>query len=291
MKRYFQWISGDDFGTVETLAGIRYEKGEYFLDFDSGDSMNMRFVAAMTNDPNSLHNKFMVEIKDPYDKWGRDVKKPRIETVGDADGNDITVEIPPLDDIVGAARNGDGDYMIDQSSVGKVTMLPPKFRGPFLPLPDPADYFAEENERKITAMKERRRPDEYTAAAPEPDKITVPKKESVSSIEPPVELSSAVTEKKSVAIKTPASIISESDPVWILVNSSKKTSASMDVTIEIGLPSKELYKLVSTQFDGGSDKFEKIIRKYIIDSLTAGPAAEQIVKSVMDEYRSGDDDE
>ncbi len=289
MKRYFQWITGDDFGKVETLAGIRYEKGEYFLDFDSGDSMNMRFVAAMTNDPNSLHNRFLVEIKDPYDRWGRDVKKPRVETVGDADGNDITVEIPPIDDIVGATRNGDGDYTIGQSSVGKVTLLPPKFRGPFLPLPDPADYFAEENERKITAMRERRRPDDTCSAAPEPEKIVVQKSESAAVIEPPAELKTMDGSGKSTVIKAPTDVISESDPVWILVNSSKKTAASMDVTIEIGLPSKDLYKLVSTQFDGGADKFEKIIRKYIVDSLTTGPAAEQIVKSVMEEYKSGNE--
>lgn len=290
MRRYFQWITGDDFGKVETLAGIRYEKGEYFFDFDSGDSMNMRFVAAMTNDPNSLHNRFLVEIKDPYDRWGRDVKKPRVETVGDADGNNITVEVPPIDDIVGATKNSDGDYTIERSSVGKVTLIPPAFRGPFLPLPDPADYFAEENERKITAMRERRRPEEDRSAAPEPEKITAPSAPTAAVvIDPPAGLVSVDDVGKPAVIKAPAGVISESDPVWILVNSSKKTAASMDVTIEIGLPSKDLYRLVATQFDGGADKFEKIIRKYIVDSLTTGPAAEQIVKSVMEEYRSGNE--
>lgn len=287
MRRYFQWIDGDDFGKVETLAGIRYEKGEYFLDFDSGESMNMRFVAAMTNDPNSLVHKFMVEIKDPYDRWGKNVKKPRVETVGDANGDNITVEIPPIDDIVGATRNGDGNFTVEQSAVGKVTMTPPRFMGPFSPLPDPAEYLAEENERKITAMRERRRPEDDRAAVPEPERIAQPKAERPV-IETPAELTTEV-EPKAATIKTPSAVISESDPVWILVNSSKKSEASMDVTINIGLPSKDLYKLVSTQFDGGSDKFEKIIRKYIIDSLTAGPAAEQIVKSVMEEYKSGNE--
>ena len=239
----------------------------------------------MSNVPNSLHKRFLVEIKDPYDRWGRDVKKPRVETVGDADGNDITVEVPPIDDIVGATKNADGDYTIERSSVGKVTLIPPAFRGPFLPLPDPADYFAEENERKITAMRERRRPEEDRSAVPEPEKITAPS--APTAADPPAGLVSVDDVSKPAVIKAPAGVISESDPVWILVNSSKKTAASMDVTIEIGLPSKDLYRLVATQFDGGADKFEKIIRKYIVDSLTTGPAAEQIVKSVNVVYRGG----
>ena len=64
-KRYFQWIKGEEAGEVEVLKDIRYEMGQYFFDFASGESVNMDFIAPMTNSSQGFDNKVMVEIADP----------------------------------------------------------------------------------------------------------------------------------------------------------------------------------------------------------------------------------
>ena len=49
-KRYFQWLHGDLAGSVEVLKNITQEEDEYFYNFESDESCNLRFIGKITGD-------------------------------------------------------------------------------------------------------------------------------------------------------------------------------------------------------------------------------------------------
>jgi len=271
-KRFFQWIDGEDFGTVETLETIRFEKGEYFFDFNSGESMNMRYIAAQTNDPNELKGMALVEIQDPYDKWTAKEIKARIETANTPDQGEITVEIPTIEDYTSADPGGN----IEKSSVGTKRFTAPRFKGPFKPLPDPVMYMKQEEDAVIEQPKE----------------VKTSKRKISSFIDMPDEVKEEVVkreikqEKEIVTPVKPKMLTNETDPVYILVSTAQKQEKSVDLTLKLNLPSKDLYKIASTQFEKGKEKFINCITDILSDSLTSEDVLNTLKDSIIQAYES-----
>lgn len=255
-KRYFQWIKGEEAGEVEVLKDIRYEMGQYFFDFVSGESVNMDYIAPMTNSSQGFDNKVMVEIADPYDKWIVKKEEPRFELATPEGGEEQSFEIPSISDIANAGSDG----VVSKSTIGSIHYKAPKFRGPFKPLPDPADYMTPDNsyviEQRINSVKNARHDIQVTEidnTVKEPVKIEKPKE----IIEP---------------VKEPEHLVSRpgldiTDPVYILLNTSKKEEKAVDITVNLSLPSKDLYKLITMQFENGKEKFEAILTDMLKKSM------------------------
>lgn len=274
-KRYFQWVDGEDAGNVEVLTDIRYEKGEYFFEFQSGESMNMRFIAQETNDPKMLEGKAMVEIRDPHDKWRIKENRSRFETVMTPDRGEVRVEIPSYDTYTMAEQSGDG--ILTSRAGNNKQYIAPRFMGPFRQLPNPAEFHTSENSEATEADKANIKSVEYTAPAKvERECLAEPRSASVSvkNIEP--------VPAEQPVLKQRTSALSSTDPVYILVNSSAKEEKAIDLTLRLNLPSKELYKLVSAQFDNGAEKFMKCITDIISESLQG----EDIIKNLTDSIKA-----
>lgn len=277
-KRYFQWLVGEDAGNVETLNYIKYENGQYYMTFTSGESVAMDFIAKQTNDATTLRGKVMVEIQDPMDKWTYKEVKPRRELLTDENGGETMYEIPPIEDIASADLTGEGG-IVQNSVVGKKHYIAPRWRGKMKPLPEPDDYPSPESkiERKIESLKQHE--------APVPEKYEAPaaarKIEEISESTP---VNRGITHEDIQRIKEEN--IMTNDPVYILVNSSAKEEKIVDLTLKIALPSKELYKIICTQFDGGAQKFSNCIMQILKNSLADKGIVEKLRDSIIQAYEN-----
>ena len=151
--RYFQWIDGDNEGTVETLASIECYDGEYFYKFKSGELCNLRFISKMTTSPADLKGKAMVEIMNPGDKWGSTVITMRKEKVMDPTAGEILVDVPPLEDITGASGGVGTDLSLDHSSLGKRKYTPPRYRGQMPELPSYEEWADEYQDVDVETVR------------------------------------------------------------------------------------------------------------------------------------------
>ena len=163
--RYFQWLQGENSGIITKLVNITEMDGEYFYNFEDGESCNLRFISQMTSSPAALKDKFMVEVVSPNDPW-------RVEQISTGFFKDAmsqeNVDVPPLEDITSASGNGN---LIDisKSAVGTMKYIAPRYKGPMYELPSLDDYFYEDNS---TASVKKHKLDGATAifkkAVPEP---------------------------------------------------------------------------------------------------------------------------
>lgn len=230
IKRYFQWLVGDDQGKVVELIDITQEDGEYFYNFDDGESCNMSYVCAATTDKNMLKGKAMVEVPGPYNAW----KFEEIKTGSFTTAEDEHVVVPPLEDILGQDKDGNLS-----SAVGTKRLIPPKsnpIKG--MPLPSVQEYLRQSKEEKL----------------PQSSGVTVTIKNDLA--EEPVR----------EVIKTPARVeeekkqnVNEHDPVYILVKTCKKHETEISMTINISLPSKSTYNFAESEFENGGEKFIEML--------------------------------
>ena len=78
------------------------------------------------------------------------------------------------------------------------------------------------------------------------------------------------------------SSLDATDPVAILVSSSKKAEYELPVTLTIQLPQKSLYNIVAEQFDDGKEKFIQ----YILDGLDISEVIKSIGEALKVSYES-----
>lgn len=251
-KRYFQWLDGDNAGQVSILDDISYFDGEYFYNFEDGESCNERFVAPMTRVPKTLEGKVVVEIADPNDKW-------RIETISartyvDPKSND-SYEIPPLEDIVRA--EGKSCEIVD-SAIGRKKYYPPRYKGPMKELPSVEEWIEKESEPEVSVVE--------TSVKQTAVEQTFPEQKKVVTTEP---INSVVM--TSEPLKTVENPI-KNDPVYIILKSCKKQPTDIELSMNISLPDKSVYDMVSNNFEDGINKFidcviEDIDTNTILDAL------------------------
>lgn len=250
--RYFQWIDGEERGSVAILKDVTYEDGEYFYNFADGESCNADFVSQMTNSPVGLKNKFMVEVYSPSDVWNFET----IDTKTVDMGNGEYAQAPPLDDVLQASGQS---CELSQSGLGKTKLVPPKYKGPFPSLPSMEDF------------------------APK-DVIT---ESPVATVEKPtvieeVPVGHTVIVDKNINKK----VVDTTDPVYVLVKNSKKHNTSIGLHIDISLPAKSIFKIASSEFEFGAGKFID----YVIDGLEVDSIIESIKSALLESYSSDDEE-
>lgn len=272
--RYFQWLQGENSGIITKLVNITEMDGEYFYNFEDGESCNLRFISQMTSSPAALKDKFMVEVVSPNDPW-------RVEQISTGFFKDAmsqeNVDVPPLEDITGASGNGNS-IDISKSAVGTMKYVPPRYKGPMYELPSLDDYFYEDNS---TAPVKKHKLDGATAifkkTAPEPTQepeVTIP------ATPPPV----VIPEYIRPTVETKYEEPSTSDPVRILAKTSKKRETDIDLTISIKLPSKSVYTIASEEFEDGGSKFIN----YLIEGIDINSIISELRNALTAAYESSD---
>lgn len=261
MRRYFQWLVGDDMGKVCELLDITQEDGEYFYNFVDGESCNLSYICPATNDKNQLRGKAMVEVPGPHNCWKFEEVKMGSFTTAENEH----VDVPPLQDIIGMST----DNTLDQSALGTMSLTPPKsnpIKG--MPLPDIMDYLRDTDPKPVKRN---------TASGV---KVTVQEtKES----ETPVE--SAKSEEKQPEVQQfipqPKKEI-PNDPVHILVSTCKKHSSFVDLKMELSLPSVTTYNFAKSEFEDGENKFIEAI----CDNISTETIMTALRKALHDAYES-----
>ena len=255
MRRYFQWLVGDDRGKVVEFIDITQEDGEYFYNFDDGESCNMSYICPATNDRNMLKGKAMVEVPGPHNAW----KFEEIKTGSFTTADDEHVVVPPLEDIIGQSKDGNVE-----SAVGTMRLIAPKsnpIKG--MPLPSVQEYL-------------RQAPARQTVHQPSGVDIVVLKNYSPEII--PVateEIPSPVQKKETV------SSVSATDPVHILVNTCKKHDTEISMTVNISLPSLTTYNFAKSEFENGGEKFIDILAESI-DITTLAKSIKDAIKQAYE---------
>ena len=258
MKRYFQWLVGDDRGKVVEFVDITQEDGEYFYNFDDGESCNMSYICAATNDKNMLKGKAMVEVSGPYNAWRFEEIKTRNFTTA----KDEHIEVPPLEDVLGQSKDGNVE-----SAVGTMRLIAPKtnpIKG--MPLPSVQEYLRELKTEKYTIPN-----------ASGVDTEVILNKTEESKSESPEISETPKTNKEDVIEGIPAD-----DPVYILVKTCKKHDTEITMTVNIDLPSKSIYEFAKSEFENGDEKFINILAELIkIDNIT-----DAIKNALNDAYKN-----
>ena len=243
MQRYFQWLVGDDRGKVVELVDITQEDGEYFYNFDDGESCNLSYICPGTSDKKMLRGKAMVEVPGPYNAWKFEEVKMGSFTTAEHEH----VDVPPLADILNQSESG----MLEQSAVGTLNMIPPKNNHvKNMPLPDIQEYLRENRNPKPV-------PKPVALGGPSTPKVEPQAQEP----EPAPRRSSGLnvtvhdnTEDKEQERK-PEKKQDISDPVHILVNTCKKHPTEISLTVTLNLPGKGTYSFAKDEFENGGEKF------------------------------------
>lgn len=258
-NRYFQWIAGENEGTISILDNITEYDGEYFYNFTDGESCNQRFVAKMTASPGDIKHKFVVEINSPNDPW-------KVETINSKTFTDVQtqerVEIPALDDIARASGSGQS-LSIDKSHIGETRYIAPTYRGPFYELPSLDDYFV--NDKCV---------DESTntdAEAKKEDKSAVyvspkRKKQDDDNIE--------TTQENCINISD------DMKPIKILVDKCKRKPIDIEMNITLNVPSTNVFNIANDEFENGS----KLFVEYIVSQLDVAVIKESLKAALLETY-------
>ena len=245
-KRYFQWLHGDLAGSVEVLKNITQEEDEYFYNFESDESCNLRFIGKITGNVGDLKGKAMVEIISPNDPWIAETITTKRVQVMDENAGETYVDAPPLEDITGASGSG-ANLDIAESKLGQKKFRAPRYKGPYFDLPSIDEYMKNDDPVQIAAPVQ---------AAP------------VQQVVQPV-----------IPVETPKiSAVSETDPVRILAKTCKKHSTEINLTININLPSKAIYNIAESEFENGGKNF--------VDCLVEDIDIKEIVRSISDALKT-----
>ena len=271
--RYFQWIQGENSGIVTKLVNITEMDGEYFYNFEDGESCNIRFVSKMTSSPSELKDKFIVEIISPNDPW-------RVEQISTGFFKDATtqenVDVPPLEDITGASGTGNS-IDISKSAVGSTKYIAPRYNGPMYELPTLDDYFYEETP---SAPVKKQKLDGATASF----KKTEEEQDKLGTIPSAPQPSVTTTMCNHTNINNSHDDQITSDPIRILAKTCKKRDTDIDLTISIKLPSKAVYDIASEEFEDGGSKFIN----YLIDEIDINSIISELRNALTIAYESSD---
>ena len=241
-NRYFEWLDGETLGSVSILEYIEVDDGEEYYHFTDGEEMSKEFISKMTSTRKDLSKKLMVEVQSPEigDLWTFEEIRPGSYDLGDG----TRVRTPAMEEL----------YDEGEGIVGSLRKVPPQNPQSFIPLPDAADW------------KRREKPVE-PKPQPAPVNMTVP-----------VQQAAPVVAQPQQQIQTArVSSVDETDPVSILVKTSKKTDTKITINLVMSLPSKDLFSIAVNQFDDGERKF--------IDTVVSGLDVSDVIESIKNSLR------
>ena len=276
-KRYFEWIEGEQQGIVEILHHISQMEGEYFYNFVSGETCNMRFIAPMTRTPGQLKGKVMVEIMSPNDPWTfSEVSMGKFK-----DSNDQIIEYPPLEDITGATGTGD-TINVGESALGKKKKTPPRYDGQLWGLPTIEEWLINDEPAASAAPSVKARPavqkpaDEADAPRVAAIQEPVPTGQTRIPVEPqPVQQPVQPQPQQEVFSYQHIEREKQGDsPIEILAKACKKAPTDINLTITVDLPGKSVFEMVNSEFEGGGPMF--------VDCLISKININDIISSLRD---------
>lgn len=285
IKRYFEWIDGENKGNVVSLVSITDIDGETFYNFDDGESCNLRFISKMTKNVVDLKEKFMVEVENPHNIWTFDtIETSMPRDIQNASSDDV---IPTLHDIINSdAGGGSSIANVNNSDIGKEKLVPPKRVQAIRSLPRKEDY--EETPEMIKESIGGIVPiskssvtfvEKVTSepAVPEPasEPVSMPVEAETVTPEPVVPRQEEKHEKRA------------NDPIAILVDSCKKHSTSIPLTLTIDLPMKSLYNIANEEFEDGGDKFIS----YIVNGINTDVIIEALKGALKSAYDVTENDD
>ena len=246
------------------LVDITQEDGEYFFNFDDGESCNMSYICPATNDKKRLVNKAMVEVPGPHNAWKFEEVKMGTFTTAEHE----VVDVPPLADIVGM----NGDNSLDKSALGTMNLIPPKnnpIKG--MPLPSIQEYLREDQKPVRAASNVSVTVHDNTREHAVVD--------NTETVEEP-----AYVPQPRIFIPPQKMSVNETDPVHILVKTCKKHESSVDLKIALSLPSISTYNFAKSEFEDGDKKFIDAIA----DSITVETVMDALKDALRSAYENGE---
>lgn len=245
-NRWFQWVVGEKKGQIVIFDHIESEDGIIYIVFKDKTRINEQFVAQLN--VRDLTGKFMAEIDHPNNCWQFKERqdpneKPRWEKDANT-GQDY--EVPPVEEVRTAELTGEGGTTRPQTKKAKIIDLIP-------PRPTAASHSAFGRIRESF----------IAPTPPSPVLSNIPKEE-------------IHTQKEEEKIK-----IVEADPTWILYSKSAKSNTTISVTLDVSIPSQNLYNIAKESF-AGENKFID----YIFSEINSNSIADAIKKSLIDMYEN-----
>lgn len=263
-NRYFQWIAGENEGTISILDNITEYDGEYFYNFTDGESCNQRFVAKMTASPGDIKHKFVVEIISPNDPW-------KVETISSKTFTDVQtqerVEVPALDDIARASGSGQS-LSIDKSHIGETRYIAPTYKGPFYELPSLDDYFV--NDKCVdesTNIDTKCEEQEKSAVFISPKRA---KQDNNNNLESTKDICDNISD--------------DMKPIKILVDKCKRKPIDIEMNITLNVPSANVFNIANDEFENGP----KLFVEYIVSQLDVAVIKESLKAALLETYLKTD---
>ena len=265
-QHYYQWLPGtENAGEVVRLSKMYVEDGEVFYIFDNGAICCEEYIAAFTLDKTKIGKKFLVEIPSPNQKWSfEEITSKKTSSMSDVQhegGGDF--EIPCIDDYT---QNGTNI----NSKVGTYNIIAPKTRIKNIEKPDYFDYMSDDD---LISLGLKAKDDTVVVE----NSITDITNTNTNVISIKHEPTNVVINE---TINTSNKLCDSSDPVFILVDKSVKYPSSVDIALNIDLPSISLFKTVSENFENGTEKFIE----YIIQHIDYSTIKESLREGLMDAY-------
>lgn len=222
MKRYFQPLDGERMDETWTLRSMFSEDGLVFCEFDNGETINIEYIAPMTEtDIRVLFGSkryILVEIPGPDNRW----RSETIASISVKDKDGFVGEVPPIEDY--RMKNG-GNDTIEKSSIGQKRLIPPSISTGIIygGLPKLDDF--------------RRRPADESHPA---GGAAVPQH------------SGSLAAATAAAASRPD--LPDGDPVSLLVSKAKKSPVTISLVVSINAPSRAIYDACA-DFENGADDF------------------------------------
>lgn len=242
-ERYYQWLPNTGYDNqVVKLTNIYEEDGAIYYEFSNGEICNETFIAPFTKNIIDLNGKMLVELSSKNDIWTQNVISSKTvasnKDIQSSDGLSYS-EIPPLEDLAQIEAGAQSGNV--KSKVGSIRLIPPKTKVDKVPNIDYKDYMNDEDLIKLGLIEEK----------------TIIKEEIT---EDEVEVSTIKEEEEKTNINN---VIVVTDPIAILVNASAKNKINVPMELSIDLPSVDLFKIASTNFENGAEKFIDVILSHI----------------------------
>ncbi len=252
--RYFQWVDGELKGNITTLVNITEFDGEYFYNFDDGEVCNLRMISPMTNNPDDIKGKFVVEILSPAYAWKVETISTHKERVYDAEKGEISIEVPPIEDVI--AAGGQQEVELKTSAVGKVKIIPPVKCPVLEPLPELSDYLVDEDTNNIV--------------------------ESDAKIEDESIINNTDNVVSEQVVQSLSSTECIDDPVYLLVKNCKKHNTPIVMTVNIDLPKRSIYVIADEEFENGGTKFID----YLVSQIDVQNIKSALRTALVESYKS-----
>lgn len=242
IDRYYQGLPNSGYDNeIFKLKSIIKEGDIVYYEFDNNEICNEEFIAPFTTNIQNVKGKMFVELASKNDIWTFEFiksKKNNDKDIQMSNGSS-NIEIPPIEDIRGLENEGGG---VVNTNIGRVKLIPPSPKNKNIPIINYNEYISNSIKEEKNIEKEVEEKNNEEANSKKEKEINVEKI--------PI-----VEEKKEIIV--------DNDPVTILVNGAKKNETIIPMQMSISLPAKELFNIVSNNFENGAEKFVDVILSQI----------------------------